>query len=182
MGLNYIDLDEKTREYMDKELDLDIKDKQVNFSSYFNETGKRIWLIKLKDSIKNYDDDWLANQLNQHRCFLDCKPVMTHSGKTIIKSGPRNAAVTFAESEFNRLYIRGLCIRTLEEGKEYVVVYRGKNVEHPRKKSDEIIGKKILARDLLNDLRSSQGQNTALGIGEPNSGITVGKINEDQNR
>jgi hypothetical protein len=156
-----------------KELSLDIEDKNVNFSSYFNETGKKIWQIKLKEAIQKYDDVWLADQLNRNNCFLVSKPVIKSTGKTMIRSVPHTAAETFAEGEFNRLYMRAICLRTLENGGTNVVVYRGKIVEKPRERSESKIGMQVLANELLTDLRDSSGQGTRLGIGEPNSGITV---------
>lgn len=173
MGLAYMDLDETTREYMLKELALDIDDKKVNYSSYFNETGKNIWLTKLKEAIQDYDDDWLANQLKLNECFLVSKPFTTKTGKTSMRSVPHTAAETFAEGEFNRFYIRAICLRTLDGAGKTVIVYRGKTVENPREESESKIGNHAPANELLTDLRNSQGRGTRLGIGEPNSGISV---------
>ena len=155
------------------ELNRDIEEKKVNFSSYFNETGERIWLAKLKEAIQNYDDDWLANQLKRNQCFLVSKPFTTKTGKTSMRSVPHTAAETFAEGEFNRLYMRAICLRALAGGGKTVVVYRGKTVENPREGSEYKIGHYVPANELLTDLRSSQGRGTRLGIGEPNSGISV---------
>ena len=86
---------------------------------------------------------------------------------------PHTAAETFAEAEFNRLYMRAICLRTLGSGGRTVIVYRGKKVENPREESESKIGVYVPANELLADLRNSQGRETQLGIGEPNSGITV---------
>jgi len=61
MGLTYADLDETTRKFMLKELSLDIDEKKVNHSNYFNETGKKIWVTKLEEAVQKYDDDWLVS-------------------------------------------------------------------------------------------------------------------------
>lgn len=177
VGLTYINLDETTRGYMLKELDLDIEEKKVNQSSYFNETGKKIWLTTLKEAIEKHNDDWLADQLKRKECFLVSKPVKTPTGKTTMRAVPHTAAETFAESEFNRLYMRAICSRALESEEKTVVVYRGKKVDNPRKESESKIGNRILANELLIDLRNSQGKSPRLGIGEPNSGISV-KLNK----
>jgi hypothetical protein len=81
-----------------------------------------------------------------------------------------------AEGEFNRFYARGLCARALSEGISEVIVYRGKRVMQPRQESEAMIGKRISAKDLLEDLRKSEskGVEPALGIPSgPNSGITI---------
>jgi len=170
MSLSYRDLDEKTREYMLDELNLDIKEKRVNLSTYFNATGKELWIKTFTESIQKYDDAWLASQLQCNHCFSDFIPAPTKTGKRKV---PTNAAETFAKSEFNRMYIRGTCLRAINEDIKHVIVYRGRQVEKPREDSEKKIGQKVLAIDLLGDLRSSIGGPTKLGIGEYNSGITV---------
>jgi hypothetical protein len=155
-----------------KELATDVEAKKVNFSSYFNETGKKIWVEKFSESVQKYDDEWLAVQLKRNGCFLDKKPFITKTGKTSLRSVPYTAAETFAEGEFNRLYMRAICLRALENTGQ-VVVYRSKTVEHPRQESESKIGSIVSANELLIDLRNSQGSETRLRIGEPNSGISV---------
>ena len=172
MGLNYVDLDETTRDYMLRELASDVAAKKVYISSNFNDTGKKIWLEIFSESIRKYDDEWLAIQLKRKECFLDKKPFMTKTGSTSFRSVPYNAAETFAEGEFNRLYMRAICLRALE-GPGNVIVYRGKDVDKPRPESQSKIGSIVSANELLIDLRNSQGSGTRLGIGEPNSGISV---------
>jgi hypothetical protein len=172
MGLTYLDLDETTRRYMLEELSLDIKENLVNYSSYFNEAGKTIWLEKFSEAIQKYDDDWLALQLKQNGCFLDKKSFTTKSGRISSRSVPYTAAETFAEGEFNRLYMRAICSQALK-GAGKVVVYRGKSVDNPRQDSESKIGNEISANELLVDLRTSPGRGTRLGIGEANSGLSV---------
>jgi len=87
---------------------------------------------------------------------------------------PVTAPDTLAEGEFNRFYARGLCARAIDNGIKEVVVYRGKEVQQPRAESQAMIGKKIDATVLLEDLRNSPGVEPALGLPPgPNSGLTV---------
>jgi len=82
-------------------------------------------------------------------------------------------AVMLAEGEFNRLYVRELCVRTISERSSAVIVCRAKSVSDPRPKSRALIGKRISAEALLQDLRTAQGKKPAFGVpGGPNSGIT----------
>jgi len=88
---------------------------------------------------------------------------------------PYTAAETLAEGEFNRFYIRGLCLRALAEGIAKVVVYRAKSVSDPRPESLRLIGRPVDAEALLNDLRIHSGEEEpAMKVpGGPNSGLSV---------
>jgi len=69
---------------------------------------------------------------------------------------------------------RGLCVRTISEGGSEVAVCRAKTVSDLRPESKALVGKRISAAALLQDLRTAQGKTAAFGIpGGPNSGITV---------
>jgi hypothetical protein len=87
---------------------------------------------------------------------------------------PINASNTLAEGEFNRFYVRGLCLRAIENGIAELEVYRDKSVRQPRLESEAMIGKRIPAQALLNDLKQSPGVEPALGLPPgPDSGLTV---------
>ena len=87
---------------------------------------------------------------------------------------PVNAAEVLAESEFNRYFVRGLCLRAMAEGIERLQVFRAKRVLNPRPESEQLIGLLIDPATTLVDVRSSIGFETALGIPPgPGSGITV---------
>jgi hypothetical protein len=44
-----------------------------------------------------------------------------------------------AEGEFNRFYIRALCVRAIEDGLPEVIVYRAKEVQSARPESARMI-------------------------------------------
>ncbi|BEE07817.1 hypothetical protein [Aeromonas dhakensis] len=55
-----------------------------------------------------------------------------------------------------------------------VQVYRGKNVANARSESKQMIGQIISPKELLDDLRTNVGVDTALGLpAGPNSGLTI---------
>ena len=174
MGIYYENLDEKTRQFMLKELEMDVKQGRVYISPRLNSLGQSKWVNLLKEAIKNHDDDWLANQLRSRGYMRSHEIRRTRTGKTTTAKVPKNAPETLSEGEFNRYYARGMCARALAEGTNEVVVYRGKSVQQPRPESQSKIGQRIDAKKLLEDLRMSQGVEPALGIPPgPNSGLTV---------
>lgn len=174
MGINYENLDKRTREFMIKELELDISNGKLYISTRLNPVGKANWANILREAIQNFNDDWLADQLRNRGYMRTHEEKRTPSGGATIAKVPVTAMETLAEGEFNRFYARGLCARAIEDRIPDVEVYRGKRVHRPRPVSEAMIGKRIAAKALLEDLRKSQGVEPALKIPPgPNSGLTI---------
>jgi hypothetical protein len=174
MGLNYEYLDERTREFMLIEIELDAAKKNLYFSKRFNENGREKYLELLKKAAQKQDDNWLGNELRRLGCFKAFVEKKTPSGGSTKVKVPVNAAETLAEGEFNRFYIRGLCRVAIEDGILELEICRGKEVSQPRIESEARIGKMVPAEKLLEDLRKSPGVEPALGVPSgPNSGLTT---------
>ena len=81
-----------------------------------------------------------------------------------------------AEGEFNRYYLRGLCLRAVNEGVPFLVVYRGKDVDQPRPESQAKVGARVPVDALLETLRRNDFvtvEDAVGGVpGGPNSGLT----------
>ena len=172
--MEFKNLDERTRLLMMEELERDIENNVLYFSSRLNEDGLCEYVEILKKAITGGAPDSFADELRQRRCLK------THENRRKPKGGfttvkvPITAADTLAEGEFNRFYIRALCRRAIREGIDYVVVYRAKEVRDPRPESEKLIGKSIGVRFLLDDLRTNIGVDTALGLpAGPNSGLSA---------
>jgi hypothetical protein len=171
MPLNYLNLDTETRNYMRRELENDLAQNDLYLSSRLNPKGLANWHVLLGEAIDAHDDAWLAARL-QEDALLNAVEVNRKTGTT--KRVPSNANETLAEGEFNRFYIRGVCVRAIAEGFPDVIIYRAKAASQPRMESQELIGTTISAEGLLADLRKNIGIETALGIPPgPNSGISV---------
>lgn len=171
MGLHYENLDQKTRQFMLQEVDRDVKRGELYLSARFNESGEQVYEQLLREAIQDQDDTWLADEIS-HRGLMKAFHGVTKTGKP--RKVPSNAQVTFAEGEFNRFYARGLCLRAANEGIDEIEVYRGRHSSAPRPESEAMIGHKFRAESLLNDLRTSQGVEPALGLPPgPNSGLTI---------
>ena len=165
MALHYENLDESTRSFMLSEVDLDLSHGQIYMSKRFNELGEQNYVSLLKEAIEHHDDAWLAQQLRSRGYMKESE----QRGKV-----PINAPDILSEGEFNRFYVRGLCVRVIEEGMDQVEVYRGKPVSQPRPESEAMLGKRLSAEALLEDLRKSVGVEPARGLPRgPNSGLTV---------
>jgi len=175
MGLHYENLTEDVRAAMVHELKHDVENGTLYISSRLTTPGAEAWPELLQEAAEQHDDTWLASTLRAKSLIKTHEPRSKRNGSgfTIVKV-PHNAAETLAEGEFNRLYIRGLCLHVLDLGGTEVEVYRGKDVKNPRPESEAMIGRRLPAQKLLDDLRASHGVEPALGLPSgPNSGLTV---------
>ena len=174
MAPRYENLDESTRSFMLSEVDSDLSSQKLYMSPRLNELGEQNYVSLLKEAIEHHDDVWLAQQLRSRGYMKESEQRKKRGGGFTTARVPVTAHETLGEGEFNRFYIRGLCIRAIEEGMDQVEVYRGKSVNQPRPESKAMLGKKLSAEALLRDLRESIGIDTVLGLPPgPNSGLTV---------
>ena len=174
MGFNLVNLDGKTRSYMLGELDLDVSNKKLYMSSRLSTIGQHDYEGLLREAIKSYDDVWLADRLRENRLLNPTEKRRKPSGGISIVKVRVDAPDMLAEGEFNRFYARGLCLRAIADGIRELVIYRAKEVRNPRAESEQMIGSRIDAKALLEDLRKSIGIEPALGLPPgPNSGLSV---------
>ncbi|MBK0015781.1 hypothetical protein IAE49_13845 [Kosakonia sp. S58] len=177
MALNLLDLDNETRRFMFDEIQLDKESDNFYLSSFLTAHGKQIWAQLLEQSI-NYDDVWFEREIQNRRLLEQFYTKRKPNSQALMQARvPVTAAQTLAEGEFNRLYVRGLCARVLAEGGREIEAYRARHSENPRTASIAIIGQRFSAENILNDLRSSQGVDSAFGLpAGPNSGISAKRI------
>lgn len=169
--MNLVNLTPEVRAQMAAEVSRDIEAGQLYFSQRFTERGRQDYPGLLQQAIAEHDIAWLAGELRQHGRLATME---TFSGGKPRKV-PSNAAEMLAEGEFNRFYCRGVCLDVLTRDPEAEVeVYRAKPVSSPRPESQRVIGTRVKASALLDDLRVHQGVDTALGVpAGPNSGLSV---------
>ena len=174
MALHYENLDERTRSFMLSEVESDLSHENLYMSPRLNELGEQNYVSLLKETIEHHDDAWLAQQLHSRGYIKNNEQRRKRGGGFTRVKVPVNAPETLSEGEFNRYYVRGLCIRVMEDSVDQVEVYRGKAVSQPRPESEALLGKRLSAEALLEDLRKSKGVEPALGLPPgPNSGLTV---------
>lgn len=174
MGLDYKNLDERTRTLILAEIERDIGANTLFLSDNLNPRGRADYPDLLRTAARNGSDVTLGaailGRLNPYE-----KPRKLKSGALskppVMRS---NAHEMLAEGEFNRFYIRALCLRAIEDGIPEVIVYRAKAVENARPESEQKIGERMSVEALLGDLRKHPGVDTALGLpAGPNSGLCV---------
>ncbi|MBZ9871877.1 hypothetical protein LB542_13545 [Mesorhizobium sp. BR1-1-9] len=172
MGLQYENLDQRTRALMVEEIDIDVADGSIYISNYLNEAGGRIWSDLLRAASQSETDDALANALRANRSFKQQVERRKPKGGYTMVAVPVTAAQTLAESQFNMYYMRALARRAREEGKR-LTVYRAKAVENPRSESERMIGTDLDPAEVLRVLRETRGVEPSINIPMPNSGLTA---------
>jgi hypothetical protein len=165
MGIHFKNLDGLTREKMLEEVKRDIYNGCLYFGTSIRPTAQEQYKNLLLEAVQRHNDDWLADKILHGGLLLSHEP---NTGKKVAK----NAHNRLAQGEFNRFYIRGLCVRAIEEGISQVIVYRGRKSSRPRPESEAKIGKGFAPSVILEDLRNSIGREPTY-LPEVNSGITV---------
>jgi hypothetical protein len=174
MGLKLVNLDEKTRRYMRAEIDSDISSSNLYTSPRLNPRGVQAYPNLLREAAEKYDDSWLAERLRRDGLMKTEEERRKPKGGHTIAKVPATAPDTLAEGEFNRFYIRGLCLRAIDDNIPELIIYRAKEVSSPRRESEAKIGERIDPQSLLRDVRTHAGVDTALGLPPgPNSGLSV---------
>jgi hypothetical protein len=174
MALRLINLDSRTRRYMLDELEHDVERGSLYFSPRLSERGRRDYESLLRAAIESLNDVLLADSLRVNNRLKDWEQRHTKSGEVVEVKVPYTAADTLAEGEFNRFYVRGICRRAIEEGVRDVIVYRAKQPNRPRPQSEALLGLRLNARELLDDLRGHTEDKPHLVIPPgPNSGLSV---------
>jgi len=173
MGLRYENLDAKGRDLMRAEVERDVAAGSLYVADKLSPGGKASYPQLLKDAAAGGTDDTLAAAILP---LLNATMPPRDLGGGRFSKPPKmsvNAHTLLAESEFNRFYIRGVCLRALGLGYTHVIVYRARPSSQPRPESEALIRQPFPAEALLRDLRASSGVETALGLPSVNSGLSV---------
>jgi len=173
MAFTFFNLDRVTRGFMLKEIEDDIKADKLHISNRLNQIGVQEYPRLLKEAADKYDESWLTDQLRQGNKF-NASEIRTLKTGAISAKVPYNAPEMLAEGEFNRFYLRGLCLRAINDKIPNLVIYRAKAVTNARSESELKIGTSTDPAALLDDLRSNIGIDTFLGLPPgPNSGLSA---------
>ena len=164
----YYDLTDDVRQNMMNELNMDMNKDMLYLSSNFNDYGKKVYPELLLESIKTGNGYTLQIALNDNNCFLTVKPKKGGG----IQKVESNAAQKISQNEFNRYYIRGVCLKAITEEIENVEIYRAKESTRARIESERKIGNLISAKALLEDLRNSIGNDPHI-LPEIGSGLSI---------
>ena len=171
--MHFPDLNNDVRAMMLEEIRHDQEQSGLHLSDRLSPAGREAWPRLLAHAAESGTPQSLAGELRKNGRLLTSE-MSRRTGKPYRKAVPHNAPETLAEGEFNRFYIRAICVVALHRGQSDVEVYRAKDVIRPRPESVFKVGSRVDANALLNDIRNSIGVESALRIpAGPNSGLSV---------
>jgi len=170
MALYLLNLNDVIRKLMLHEVEYDAQRGRTYLSPRLNRTGQITYLAKLKHAIESQDAAWLTGQLHG---YFDSIELRRSKKGTISSDIPNNADEIIAESEFNRFYMRALCLFAIEKEIKHLIVCRAKHAHNTRPASKVKVGSSIDPRKLLTDLREHAGEKTRFGLGEPSSSLST---------
>ena len=151
MALELLHLDACTRRFMLDELRADLVAGVLYLSPHLNERGRSQYQQLLQAAVATGTERSFADDL----CAMDYVELPAHwkrSDPKDVDEALVAAAELLAEREFHRFYIRGLCRRAMHEGVPNLVIYRAKAAPAGRSHSEMMVGVKITASSLLEDL------------------------------
>jgi hypothetical protein len=117
---------EELRRLMVAELHWAVEHGKLYYSQYFTEAGRKEYPLLLQKALLNGNPDSLEESLNHSGCLHP--------------SSPKNAAQTFAWDEFNKYYMRALCLLAQNLAGYALVVARGRHSENPKRESSRLMG------------------------------------------
>ncbi len=169
---NFLNLDQTTRPFILEAINEAEQTSNIYYSTRFNAIGTQKWIPLLKEAAQLYNEHWLAYQLEANSTMKDFENAQKQSGGYTTERVPHTAAETFAEGQFNRFYILGLCKRARKEGKTHLEIYRAKQVADQKPESQALVGTSVSVADLEAQLNKTQDSFKST-IVRPNSGLSV---------
>ena len=159
--MNLVDLDAATRAHIRAEVEQDITAGTLYLSDRLNGAGVREYPAC----------SWRPWRAELRAAFASGHPIrgLLNLAETAIKGRPPavvppEAADALAEGEFNRFYMRGVCARAIAAAAQSVQVYQAQTTKSPLPESAAMIGLRLDAQGLLDDLRSHTDVDQALGL------------------
>lgn len=166
MSMNLVDLD-RVRSYMLDEIRAEAESDSRYVSPRLKDGAYGDYVGLMERAVQNHDAEWLAEQIRTHGLLREYEMRAGRQSRV-----PRDAHVVLAEGEFNKFYMRGVCLAAIELGIQ-VTVYRARPSSNPRPESEAIIGRTFDPIALLTDLRRLPGDR-ALGLPPgPRSGLSI---------
>jgi hypothetical protein len=159
---DFRNLTPEVRECMLREIDQDIADGVLVLSKRFTESGSVGYPPLLRSAAIDYNEAWLGEHLIGSFVAIELS-----AGKP--KKVASNALTLLAQCEFNRFYCRGLCFYAIGNPHIGIRIYRARKSSKPRPQSEAKLGRMLVPKVVLKDLRDHLATDVEFGLPEINS-------------
>ena len=164
MGLNYMQLNETVRRFMVQEYEQG----GHYISPRLNEGGRARWIGLLKDALQYHTDVWLERELIRRNSFVATEYLKPAMGKTVTRAvNSEQVAKILAEGEFNRFYLRALCLAAKTRGITHLIVTQGRVIPNAPAEGRISVGTAVEVNNLLNILRNNGYRHVDQALGAP---------------
>lgn len=162
MDLRHLE-DDGVRGLMLNELDLDVESDSVYFSKRLTDTGLAQWPELLRSALASGTPETLEADVGFNGVLKAHEPM--GGGRPGSRRVPVTAAETLAQGEFNRYYMRALCVRVLDSDAEGVQWCRARHSGQVRPESAALDGQPADPAALLDELRHDVNVSSGPGSG-----------------
>jgi hypothetical protein len=174
METRFPDLDRVTRHWMLVELADDVSAQTLYFSPDLSERGRAEYLYLLRTALETGTDASLADDLGKLQRVIPVRGLRRPEADESVETRRAVVARALAQDEFHRFYARGVCRHALAQGLQTLIIYRARPAAPGRSSGDAMIGMRIDASSLLEDLRASPDLHRPSGLpAHRSSGLSV---------
>jgi hypothetical protein len=138
-----------------EELDQDIAEHRLYLSPVLSERGRAEFERLLRAAISAGTEASLADELAASERVIPPERWQKHGEEQPLPARRVATATALAQDELHRFYARGLCRQALARGLHTLVICRARPATPARANSDAMVGVRIDAVSLLEDLRAS---------------------------
>lgn len=151
-----------------QELAHDVEEKKIFYDARLTESGRALYLRLLAEALEQGTPESLSEAILKSSLLNPTEIRDIGDGRTVQAKVSKIAHRNIGEAEFNRYYMRALCLKAIKQAIDEVEVYRARASTNPR--PDDADRKN--ARELLEHLRSTNISMPGSFPG-PNSGRSV---------
>ncbi len=163
----------ETRWYMVQELEFDITNNCLYVNPFLRKGGGALYFSLLRTALTDGNPKSFAAAIATNALLIE-RHTYAKEGREIEARVPATFNTTLASGEFNRYYMRAVCLIALQHDKPTVEIYRARAVSRPRQQTDDRLGHRIDPQVLLADLRRTNFEiPSEFGLGGPNSGLSI---------
>jgi hypothetical protein len=162
------DLTPDTRSRMLQELERDLNARTIFYDSRLTKNGRAAYLRVLMTALESGTPENLSEAILSNSLLNPTETRDVGQGRLVQAKVSKIAHRNIGEAEFNRYYMRAICLKAIEQGNDEVEVYRARPSTNPRPDTAD----RMNAKELLEHLRTTNISVPGSFPG-PNSGRSV---------